>query len=63
MQECIINSVSRYLLSVPGEVPTHSTSTVSGCYLKELTGGAEKAGLGLKLRVPTGGSSTLLVAW
>lgn len=62
MQERIINSDYRYLLSVPGEVPTHSTNTVTGCYLKELTDGAEKASLGLKLRVPTGGSSTLLAS-
>lgn len=47
---------------MPGEVPTHSTNTVTGCYLKELTDGAEKASLGLELRVPTGGSSTLLAS-
>ena len=45
---------------MPGEVPTHSTNTVTGCNLKELTDGAEKASLGLRLGVPREDSSTSL---
>lgn len=45
---------------MPGEVPTHSTNTVTGSYLKELTGRVEKASLGLKLAVPHGRSFHLL---